>query len=515
MYPTGRAARQQPSGTLGGLKAGPEGPVYHCRDMVSVPRSLLRASFIAALLFAQLSALAAPRTFTIQSEPSGAIVYLNGAEIGMTPYVYSYDKAGDLPLMIELRMSGWQHRTVDLLRILKNSRIHAKAITVDLFRDVPVDVQRSELPVVTAEHQLKGKDLVLGKFGSQKLTPVSRELYDLAYPEELTNRFIAGMRSTCVDPKYVKRATQKGDEAIRRAKVYVLPVVKKLALDLAEYDDHAFGTVELTVDWRFFSGLRPDSLLFSYERATTYHAFQDAPSEVLALAARAAGRRLTEEEGLADRLAALYTVALALGKGDPILIPKPRTVQFAGRKDMMTALVKAVVTVQTADGHGSGFIIGNDGYIITNAHVVGTEGKVKVRFEQGFTLDGTVQKVNTDHDLALIKTPGSDLAALAIGNDAELLLGEELFAIGTPLDQQLGQSVTRGIMSGRREFRGKSFLQTDVSINAGNSGGPLLDENGKVVGVTTRKVSEGGVEGIGFAVPISTALDMLNITFAP
>jgi serine protease Do len=145
--------------------------------------------------------------------------------------------------------------------------------------------------------------------------------------------------------------------------------------------------------------------------------------------------------------------------------------------------------------------------------VVEDEGTVKVRFEQGFTLDGQVTKVNRDFDVALVKVAGNDLPALSIGDDAALQLGEELFAIGTPLDKELGQTVTRGIMSGRREFEGRSFLQTDVSINAGNSGGPLIDETGKVVGVATLKIVETGVQGIGFGVPVSKALEMLNIGF--
>ena len=122
-------------------------------------------------------------------------------------------------------------------------------------------------------------------------------------------------------------------------------------------------------------------------------------------------------------------------------------------------------------------------------------------------------KVNKDFDVALVKVAGNDLPALSIGDDEAVQLGEELFAIGTPLDEQLGQSVTRGIMSGRREIEGRKYLQTDVSINPGNSGGPLIDGDGKVVGIATMKVKATGVEGIGFGVPISTALEMLNIEF--
>jgi S1-C subfamily serine protease len=124
-----------------------------------------------------------------------------------------------------------------------------------------------------------------------------------------------------------------------------------------------------------------------------------------------------------------------------------------------------------------------------------------------------VVKVNRDFDLCLLKVQASDIAAMAIGDDKTLLLGEELYAIGTPLGLELGQSVSRGIMSGRREIEGRQYLQTDVSINPGNSGGPLIDENGQVVGVATLKISGKGLEGLGFGVPISVALEMLNVKF--
>ena len=109
----------------------------------------------------------------------------------------------------------------------------------------------------------------------------------------------------------------------------------------------------------------------------------------------------------------------------------------------------------------------------------------------------------------------TDTTSSSSGNDAGLMLGEEIFAIGTPMETSLGQSVSRGILSGRRELEGRSYLQTDVSINPGNSGGPLLDETGQVIGVATMKISGKGLEGLGFGVPISVALEMLNLKMAP
>jgi len=226
-----------------------------------------------------------------------------------------------------------------------------------------------------------------------------------------------------------------------------------------------------------------------------------------------AARQLLDEEGLYDRIAAATITGRERSKGEVIQLARPSTISFTDRNAMIPALVKGVVTVEMKDGHGSGFLITNDGHIITNAHVVGTGATAKVRFEQGFSLDGQVVKVNRDFDLALIKVPGNDLPALALGNDADLQLGQELYAIGTPLDKSLGQTVTRGILSGRREIEGCKYLQTDVPINPGNSGGPLIGADGKVMGVATLKIKAAGVEGIGFGVPITTALEMLNIEF--
>jgi S1-C subfamily serine protease len=218
---------------------------------------------------------------------------------------------------------------------------------------------------------------------------------------------------------------------------------------------------------------------------------------------------------VAERVAAVYGSALLLSKGAGVELTRPKPIPYNSRKEMLSSLVKAVVTVMDDMGHGSGFLVANDGYIITNEHVVGAAALVKVKFEQGFTLDAQVVKTNKDFDLALLKVQATDLPALTAGDDARLVVGEELFAIGTPLDTKLGQTVTRGILSGRRELDGRSYLQTDVPINPGNSGGPLLDEDGKVVGVATLKISGKGLEGLGFAVPISVAYEMLNITWKP
>ena len=105
------------------------------------------------------------------------------------------------------------------------------------------------------------------------------------------------------------------------------------------------------------------------------------------------------------------------------------------------------------------------------------------------------------------------MKALSFGNSDSTGTGDEIFAAGTPLDKSLGQTVTRGIISGYREWNGVNFIQTDVSINAGNSGGPLLNQKGEIIGITTMKAFGKGIEGIGFGIPSNVVIDMMNIKF--
>jgi S1-C subfamily serine protease len=466
---------------------------------------------LAGLLF-PLALWSQKRTFSIDTEPTGATVFLNGSEVGSTPYSYAYTKTPSTTTTIELRMDGHRPRSVDMGSILHSQFAARRPLVVKLYKEHGSETQRTELPIVTLSNKVDMNG-VFGKNGSHKLDKASRELVDLGYPDQLTSEILGSLNNTFAASSMARKGTQKGDEAIRRAKVYLRPILKSLSMQLEEFDDRVFGPVNLSIDWEFVSGIDTDSVLFTLERTTTWSAFMEPRTSALGSALRDAGRQMIDEQGLQERLKKVFSEGLVRSKGGMVELVKPTTISFTGRKDMLASLVKGVVTVKTKEGHGSGFLITNDGYVITNAHVVGEESTVSVKFNQGFTLDGQVVKVNRDFDLALVKTPGNDLPALSLGNDAELLIGEELFAIGTPLDEDLGQTVTRGIMSGRREFEGRSFLQTDVSINAGNSGGPVIDETGKVVGIATRKVQSKGVEGIGFAVPVNTLLEMLNITF--
>jgi len=175
----------------------------------------------------------------------------------------------------------------------------------------------------------------------------------------------------------------------------------------------------------------------------------------------------------------------------------------------MTNVRAAVVTVSQGAGSGSGFFVGENGYVMTNSHVVGGNRFVRVKLATGRELVGEVVKQDTGRDVALIKTEGNKFMVLPV-SPGEANVGGEVTAIGSPLGEALSGTVTRGIVSAYRVIDGKRYIQSDVSILPGNSGGPLLDNSGRVIGIAVMQRS--GASGrINFFVPIQEALDKLDL----
>lgn len=159
---------------------------------------------------------------------------------------------------------------------------------------------------------------------------------------------------------------------------------------------------------------------------------------------------------------------------------------------------------------GSGFIISDQGYILTNNHVVAGADEIKVRLSDGREFKGEVKGSDDKLDLALVKIDAKDhLPVASLGNSDQIKVGEWVMAIGNPFG--LAQTVTAGIVSATGRVIGSGpyddFIQTDASINPGNSGGPLFSTGGKVIGINTAIVTGG--QGIGFAIPINMAKEVL------
>lgn len=163
------------------------------------------------------------------------------------------------------------------------------------------------------------------------------------------------------------------------------------------------------------------------------------------------------------------------------------------------------------NGQGSGVIIREDGYIMTNRHVVDGAEKIKVRLHNGQEYDAEVRGTDAQSDIAIIKVEGKGLPAAKLGDSAKVRVGEFAIAIGAPFD--LDYSVTFGHVSAKGRSRvipdpsmDQDFIQTDANINPGNSGGPLVNIDGEVIGINT--LIRGMNTGIGFAVPINLAKDV-------
>ena len=190
-------------------------------------------------------------------------------------------------------------------------------------------------------------------------------------------------------------------------------------------------------------------------------------------------------------------------------------------KKVNPSVVSVISTTPEGTGSGSGVIMSKDGYIITNNHVVDGAQSVSVQLSDGTSLDAEIIGTDEQTDLAVIKvTPTSDLTAAEFGDSDELEPGEYAYAIGSPGGVQFANTITGGRISAiNRDLtvndRVMTLIQTDASINNGNSGGALINKYGQVVGITSAKLSGNAfgsatVEGMGFAIPINTAKDIVD-----
>jgi serine protease Do len=196
------------------------------------------------------------------------------------------------------------------------------------------------------------------------------------------------------------------------------------------------------------------------------------------------------------------------------------SVVAAARESVVTVTVKLGNGQVSATSVGSGIILTANGYILTNRHVVEGAQSLSVKLLDGTMYDATVIKVSDTTDLALIKVPASGLHAAKLGNSDQLQVGETALAIGSPLGTYT-ETVTRGIVSAtgrditvRDEQTGQpttlsNLIQTDAAVNEGNSGGPLLDATGTVIGVNTATAANG--QGLGFAIPINAAQSLVSL----
>jgi len=269
------------------------------------------------------------------------------------------------------------------------------------------------------------------------------------------------------------------------------------------------GRLRMTVEWQLFDNLsrqvvkkiettaggEEKRLLPEGIERTFYEAFRQSTRALLA----------SQE----------FRAALTAAGPTPTAAPARSALTYRSvpvAKRPIASAGEAVAAIFASDSLGSGFLISTEGYLLTNSHVVGTAKYVKVRWSDGRETVGEVIRADPRRDIAVVKADPGGRAPLALRPTAASL-GEAVYAIGTPLDPKFQGSVTKGIVSATRVYEGLPYIQSDVTVNHGNSGGPLLDESGAVLGVTSWGVEISGAPlGVNLFIPIDDALMALALT---
>jgi putative serine protease PepD len=206
-----------------------------------------------------------------------------------------------------------------------------------------------------------------------------------------------------------------------------------------------------------------------------------------------------------------------------IVRPSDKIARTGDIAAILKADVPAVVAIiddggpDSGGAAGTGFVISSDGVIVTNNHVVEGANRIQAVFSDGTTKRASVVGKNATSDLAVIRVDGSGLPTIRLGDSDQVQVGDDVVAIGNALALQGGLTVTRGIISGLHRQVGttsgealEDVIQTDAAINPGNSGGPLVDAQGRVIGINTAIADPSSAQNVGFAIPISNAKTIID-----
>ena len=274
------------------------------------------------------------------------------------------------------------------------------------------------------------------------------------------------------------------------------------------------GDFSVTVKWEVFAP-KLQKVVFSLVSTGSIHtdSFGAVPGREFEIRAYAESlHRMLTDPGFTALKAiagpAIATAAAPVAAQAPLHL-KAATVPAGGTQANAATLRNAAATVMHDNVSGSAFYIA-DGYLLTNHHVVGNAHYVKVKLASGRLLVGEVVRDDARRDVALVKTEPAGVLPLHVAM-GEPPVGEDVFAIGSPLGQELAGTFTRGVLSGTRAHDGLEFLQSDAAVNPGNSGGPLLDGASNVIGMTVLKINQAA--GLSFFIPIRDVANALQLIF--
>ncbi|TDQ84507.1 trypsin-like peptidase [Dongia mobilis] len=281
------------------------------------------------------------------------------------------------------------------------------------------------------------------------------------------------------------------------------------------------GEISVDVTWQVYSLL--DRRVVLETRSQGFAAMQDGMPdgevELILRGLAAAARNLAADRQLhallrqdRQQLAAAAAPTSADPRTQPAVVLRPVALPEGALSERMRRVQASVVTIRSSRGQGSGFFVAPD-LVLTNAHVVGGAERVRVVLLDGRAIDARVLRRAPNRDVALVQIIQGSHAPLSLRLEPPDL-AEEVYAVGSPLDESLAGTITRGIVSRyQRDAEGFELIQADATIQQGSSGGPLLDAAGRVVGLS-QSVLAGEDElslGINFFIPIADALLHLNV----
>lgn len=276
----------------------------------------------------------------------------------------------------------------------------------------------------------------------------------------------------------------------------------------------SYSSSDLTVEWQLYDALQRSVV---FERTTSGSAKADEASvAAISMAFKSALLRLLCDSAFAlavQRDAKKDWEVQTTTQSELRLATCLGTDTLSLPSDLNRAL-ESVVLVKAGASIGSGVLISPDGYALTAAHVVSGLDHVSVKLYSGLELTASVIRSDMVQDIALIALPGSGHKCLRLKEESSAVVGEDVFAIGSPAGDDYAFSVTKGVVSGIRELEGFSYLQTDASLNPGNSGGPLLDVRGNVIGIVSWKIVASGFEGLSFGVTPKAIVRRLSLSIA-
>lgn len=324
------------------------------------------------------------------------------------------------------------------------------------------------------------------------------------------------------DPSELFEDNRSGAEIAVGARITDLKY--DICYPMAAWGDYRTGnaSASLTVDWQVYNTLdkkvvfrksSSGSSSVSFKGGNDYDAMFNAFSNAVQglLADKGFMEIVMEKEpsppmgGLSDNANDLLptTTSLSAPSGGGLVVPNSKA------PGSLAAAKNSVVVLEVPGGHGSGFLVGNSGYILTNHHVTTDLTTVRVIFANGSKTEGRVLKTDPRQDVALVQIDSPPVSGLPFRLE-DVPAATDVYAIGAPFDTKYQGSLTKGIVSGYRKDKKGRWLQSDAAINGGNSGGPLVDNQGRVVGMCSSGMGETD-SGINFFVPIADAFNVMGM----